>query len=121
MPGNKEILFSARGSLWRQVVIVGGKPGENQPERLPFVGEDGLMPVVSGPQPRRPPRLVYMRSLRDTNIWRVETSAPGAPAAAPPIVAISSTRTDCTPHLSPAGRRMAFVSDRSGSSEIWLA
>src|SRR5438876_248781 len=55
MPGSKEILFSASGSLWRQIVVR-GKPGENQPERLPFVGEDGLMPVLSRPQPWRPSR-----------------------------------------------------------------
>src|SRR5439155_1958314 len=118
MPDGKEFLFSARGNLWR-LAVVGEKTGESPPARLPFVGEDGLMPVVSRPQPGRPPRLVYVRSLRDINIWRIETSAPGAPASAPPVISISSTRTDCTPHLSPNGRRMAFVSDRSGSSEIW--
>jgi eukaryotic-like serine/threonine-protein kinase len=79
------------------------------------------MPVVSRPQLGRLPRLAYVRSLRDINIWRVETSAPGAPASAPPVISISSTRIDCTPHLSPDGHRMAFLSDRSGSGEIWLA
>ncbi|MGI8785166.1 MAG: hypothetical protein ACR2L2_16130 [Acidobacteriota bacterium] len=33
---------------------------------------------VSRPQPGRAPRLVYVRSFEDGNIWRVETSAPGA-------------------------------------------
>ena len=79
------------------------------------------MPVVSRPQPGRPPRLVYVRSFPDFNIWRVETSAPGAPASSPPVVAISSTRRDGMPQLSPDGRRVAFASDRSGEGEIWLA
>ena len=116
MPDSKEILFSARGSLWRLVVA-----GESTPARLPFVGEDGLMPVVSRPQPGRPPRLVYVRSFEDYNIWRVETSAPGATASSPPVVSISSTRRDDMPQLSPDGRRVAFTSDRSGEWEIWLA
>ena len=116
MPDSKEILFSARGSLWRLVV-----PGESTPARLPFVGEDGLMPVVSRPQPGRPPRLVYVRSFLDYNIWRVETSAPGATASSPPVVSISSTRGDYHPELSPDGRRVALGSDRSGEPEIWLA
>jgi dipeptidyl aminopeptidase/acylaminoacyl peptidase len=116
MPGSKEILFSARGSLWRLVV-----PGESTPRRLPFVGEDGLMPVVSRPQPGRPPRLVYVRSFHDSNVWRVENSAPGALALSPPVVSISSTRHDLQPQLSPGGRRVAFGSDRSGEWEIWLA
>ena len=92
MPDSKEILFSARGSLWRLAVS-----GASTPARLAFVGEDGMMPVVSRPQPGRPPRLVYIRSYADFNIWRVETSAAGATASSPPLVAISSTRSDWHP------------------------
>ena len=47
MPGRKEILFSAKGNLWRLAVRRRGP----RPARLPFVGEDGLMPVVSRPSP----------------------------------------------------------------------
>ena len=119
MPDSKEILFSARGSLWR-LVVVGEKPGESQPARLPFVGEDGLMPVVSRPQPGRPPRLVYVRSFQDSNIWRVQTSAPGAMASLPPVT-LSFTRHDGMAQLSPDGRRVAFASGRSGEGAIWLA
>jgi Tol biopolymer transport system component len=79
------------------------------------------MPVVSRPQPGRPPRLVYIRSYFDYNIWRVETSAAGAAAPSQPLVAISSTRSDMIPQFSPDGRRVAFTSDRSGELEIWVA
>ena len=116
LPGSREILFSAKGGLWRLVV-----PGESKPAPLPFVGEDGLMPVVSRPQPGRPSRLVYVRSFQDFNIWRLETSAPAMPASSPPVVSISSTRSDDMPQLSPDGRRVAFTSDRSGGFEIWVA
>jgi Tol biopolymer transport system component/DNA-binding winged helix-turn-helix (wHTH) protein len=116
IPGNQEILFSARASLWKLLV-----PGQNTPTRLPFAGEDGIMPVVSRPQSRRTARLVYVHSFQDTNIWRVDVSARGTPASAPPVVAISSTRMDSTPQFSPDGRRVAFVSRRSGRGEIWLA
>jgi Tol biopolymer transport system component/DNA-binding winged helix-turn-helix (wHTH) protein len=112
IPGSDAILFSARESLWRLRV-----PGESTPVRLPFAGEDGIMPVVSG----RAARLVYVRSFQDTNIWRVGVSAPGAPASAPPALAISSTRYDSTPQLSPDSSRVAFVSRRSGRGEIWVA
>ncbi|HYZ85439.1 MAG TPA: winged helix-turn-helix domain-containing protein [Bryobacteraceae bacterium] len=122
VPGSNEILFSTgggylRGSLSRLVVAT----GETTPTRLPFVGEDGLMPTaVSRPQTGRV-RLVYVRSFQDSNIWRVQTSAPGTAASAPPVVSISSTRSEATPDLSPDGRRVAFTSNRSGESEIWLA
>ena len=116
MPDSKEILFSAKGSLWRLVVSA-----ESAPARLPFVGEDGLMLVVSRPQPRRSSGLVYVRSSTDFNIWRLDTSAPGTTASSPPVVSISSTRADDMPQFSPDGRRVAFTSDRSGGFEIWVA
>jgi Tol biopolymer transport system component/DNA-binding winged helix-turn-helix (wHTH) protein len=111
-----EIIFSAKGALWR-VGIADGSTAK----RLPFVGEDGLMPVVSRPQPGVPVRLVYLRSFSDTNIWRIDTTGPGATATLPPVVAISSTRRDSGPELSPDGRHVLFISDRSGESEMWVA
>ena len=116
MPDSKEILFSSEGSLWRAAI-----PGDSPPVRVPFVGEDGIMPVVSRPQPARASRLVYVRSIGVQNIWRVETSAPGAAATSPPRSAITSTRGDSAPQFSPDGRRVAFDSNRSGPNEIWLA
>ena len=57
MPDGKEILYSTGTSLWRAAI-----PGDSPPARVPFVGENGIMPVVSHPQPGRPSRLVYVRS-----------------------------------------------------------
>jgi serine/threonine protein kinase len=116
MRDGKHILFSAGASLWRL-----GVTSEQPPARLPFVGEDGSMPAVSWPSPGRAPRLVYVRSFIDYNVWRIETSTVGAPSASPPVVAISSTRWDHGPQVSPDGRRIAFQSNRSGEMEIWQA
>ena len=116
MPDSSEIVFSARGGLWR-LGIAGGR----QAERLPFVGADGLMPALSSNRPGQPTRLAYVRSFTDTNIWRVDIPAAGQPAVSLPAVAISSTRADYIPQLSPDGSRVAFVSNRSGDSEIWVA
>ena len=71
MPDSKGIVFSTRLSLWRLPVM-----GQNTPERLPFVGEDGVMPAVSRPPDGSSPRLAYIRSMADVNIWRIDTSAP---------------------------------------------
>lgn len=118
LPNGREILFSARGSLWR-LRAGGERPAESPPARLPFAGEDGLMPVVS--RAGTPTRLVYVRSFEDLNIWRIETPSVGAPAPAPPTLSISSTRADDMPQVSPDGRRVAFTSDRTGGWEIWLS
>jgi Tol biopolymer transport system component len=116
MPDGKEIIFSAKGSLWRLAVF-----GENTPARIPYIGEDGLMPTISRAQPGKPARLVYVRSFVDTNLWRIETSAPGAPSSSAPVMAISSTKHEYHCQFSPDGRRVAFSSSRSGEAEIWIS
>jgi Tol biopolymer transport system component len=116
IPDRREILFSARGSLWKLPT-----GGSHTTERLPFVGEYGHSPVISRAQPDRPSQLLYVRSYEDGNIWRLRTSAPGAPPDSAPAVTIASTRLEDMPHLSPDGRRVAFTSDRSGDWEIWTS
>jgi serine/threonine protein kinase/sugar lactone lactonase YvrE len=116
MPDGSEIVFASRGSLWRQRAAQGSTP-----TRIGFVGDEGLMPAISRPQPGRPTRLVYVRSFVDTNFWRIETSGPGTPATSPPAPAISSTRHEYHGRFSPDGRRVAFTSTRSGDAEIWVS
>jgi len=116
MPNSAEIVFSAKQRLWTLGII-----GNASPEVLPFAGEDGLSPIVSAAQPGHPSRLAYVRSYTDANVWRVETSSSGAPASSPPTVAISSTRRDAIPQVSPDGRQLTFTSTRSGEHEVWRA
>jgi Tol biopolymer transport system component len=113
---NDEIIFAAKGSLYRMSTAEG-----SMPERLPFVGEDGVMPAVSRSQPGRSSRLAYIRSFADTNIWRLDTPGPGMPSTTPPVGAIASSRRDNLPGLSADGQRITFISDRSGESEVWAA
>jgi Tol biopolymer transport system component/tRNA A-37 threonylcarbamoyl transferase component Bud32 len=121
LPNGEEILispgaFTGGAALWRVPAA-----GHREPERLPFVGEDGVMPAFSRPQAGRPGRLVYVRSLIDDNIWRVNTAAAAAAASSPPVVAIASTKSDIHPQLSPDGRRVAFTSTRTGAWQIWVS
>jgi len=85
------------------------------------VGEDGLMPTISRAQSGKPARLAYVRSFTDTNFWRIETSAPGAPSSSAPVMAIASTRMEYHALFSPDGHRVAFTSRRSGEAEIWVS
>ena len=65
-------------------------------------------------------RLVYSRETFDTNVWRAEIRPAGDPLAVPQRL-ISSTRRESHVRYSPDGTKIAFVSDRSGSREIWVA
>ena len=114
MPDGRQILFAARGALWRLDAFSGGTPTS-----LPFVGQDGNSPVVSRTPDGRQ-RLVYVRSFSDGNLWRVDTSAAGVPASSPPVAAIVSTRNDFIPNIAPDGQRVAFFSNRSGEQEVWV-
>jgi len=55
----------------------------------------------------------------DTNIWRIDLRDPGSLPSAPAQF-IASTRPDWAPMFSPDGKKIAFVSERSGASEIWV-
>ena len=111
----REIVFSSRGALWRLDALNGGTPA-----RLPFVGQDGHHPVIA--QTREGgQRLLYIRRVSDSNVWRLTTPAAGAPADAPALKVVGSTRDDFTPALSPDGRQVAFWSNRSGEPQIWVA
>jgi Tol biopolymer transport system component len=108
----REIIFSSnRGggySLWR--VAVGG----GTPERVAATGQNAYSPAIS----RQGNRLVYNVSFLDSNIWRLDNSNADRQKSATKL--ISSTLQDHSPQISPDGKRIVFVSDRSGNAEIWI-
>jgi Tol biopolymer transport system component len=110
----REIVFSSDRSggqsLWRVPVS-----GKEAPRRVPEAGEYAVFPSIS----HQGSRLAYTRLMDDWNIWRVE--APGSQAAAwRPSRFIASTRREAHAEFSPAGTRIAYTSNRSGTWQIWL-
>jgi Tol biopolymer transport system component len=64
--------------------------------------------------------LNFVDTIQNTNIWRLDLSAGNATQhATAPL--ISSSRKNNSPQYSPDGKRIAFVSDRSGSWELWIS
>jgi eukaryotic-like serine/threonine-protein kinase len=64
--------------------------------------------------------LAYTHQLVDSNIWRVEAAGTKGKASAPTML-ISSSKSDSASQYAPEGKRIAFMSDRSGSFEIWAS
>jgi Tol biopolymer transport system component/predicted Ser/Thr protein kinase len=115
MPGGREIVFISGASyldlgLWRI-----GVSGAGKPERLQSFGEGIRFPAIS----HQGKRLAFARLSTDSNIWRAELAPPGGRASAS-VRLIASTRVDWTPDYSPDGKKISFISDRSGSFEVWV-
>lgn len=110
-PDGSALVFAAYqsgqvGQLWT-VDANGGTP-----ERLAY-GELARELAIA----RQTGSLVYAQTHRDANIWR----APGPLGASgePLRRIVASSRDDWAPHLSPDGSRLAFASDRTGTTTIW--
>ena len=102
-------VFSSR--LYR---IAAGAPG--QPREIESVGEAGPVLAIS----HSTGRLAYVREVFDPNIWRLQLDPDGRVIGAPASL-ISSTRVDFNQQFSRDGKRVAFMSNRSGPTEVWVA
>jgi Tol biopolymer transport system component len=86
------------------------------PELMAIAGEGADMPTLA----RRGGRMVYTRTFRDANIWRVELGPDGTVSGQPQSF-IASTRFDGYPDYSPDGQSIVFQSNRSGDTELWVS
>jgi len=64
-------------------------------------------------------KLAYTNHISDKNIWKVELK--DGELAGQPRPLIASTQDDLDPRFSPDGKRLVFISSRSGSQEVWVA
>jgi Tol biopolymer transport system component len=74
-------------------------------------------PAVS----RRGYRLVYERLLRSVSIWQMNLSGTDDKRAYLTVSSTSDTDQGPGPQFSPDGKRLAYMSDRSGTMEIWIS
>jgi Tol biopolymer transport system component len=111
----RDIVFAStlRGiaGLWR-IPAAGGEP-----EPLAGVGGNAIDVTVA---PRGQRRLAYVQDQLHWQIWRFRR--PGTPEERPtPTQLLPSFRSTYGPaQYSPDGKRIAFLSDRSGNQEIYV-
>jgi Tol biopolymer transport system component len=107
-----EIVFTSLSNtgdvaLWR-IFVEGGEP-----RRIPARGESASQPTI------RRNRLAYVSKTGNSDIWRLELTGQGAiESPSKPLFSRSSGESDLC--ISPDGSRIAFMSDSTGSNEIWV-
>ncbi|MEO0557110.1 MAG: winged helix-turn-helix domain-containing protein [Bacteroidota bacterium] len=104
----ERILFSSARSgvyaLWQIEARAGAEP---EPLVGPAVRDPGGVDLRNG-------RLVVADWIYEINLWRsVDGSAPER--------IVASTLWDRSPALSPDGRQLAFISNRTGPPELWVS
>jgi Tol biopolymer transport system component/DNA-binding winged helix-turn-helix (wHTH) protein len=112
-PASGEIIFTSNRTSTHRLWRISANGGE--PEQI-SVGGDNIHDVAIS---RQGNRLAFIQSLSDLNIWRWEKSGTGGKYTFPTKL-IASTRADTSPQYSPDGKKIVFISDRTGSSEVWV-
>src|SRR5882762_997560 len=90
--------------------VEGGKP-----QWLAACGNDAQYPAFS----RQGNRFVWTQNTDNADIFRVTFKSSGEKGVES-VNLINSTAVEVSPRYSPDGSRIVFVSNRSGSDEIWV-
>ena len=109
-PDGSRIIFGSNRSgsfqLW-EVGIDGGNV-----RQLALNSSSAAQPTIRGE------KLLFVETSENWNIWRSDIVLG---KASPPTRFISSSGRNYDPRVSPDGKTIAFVSDRSGGWQLWLA
>jgi WD40 repeat protein len=120
-PDSKQLIFgssrSGQRKLWRiEPAVKRPIPVQVAPDQ-PGVGFPSFSRVGGG----APVRLAFQKAAGDSNIRRTEISRTGDRLSIGESVLIEpSTYSEWEPAYSPDGSRIAFQSNRSGESEVWI-
>ena len=111
MPDGQSLLVSCQcrstvHGIWRFALNAPARP-----ERVAQSTVDAVFPATG----TRTSKIVWINRVVDTNIYRIATTGVGKPERI-----IASTQRDFDAAYAPDGR-IAWISDRSGSREIWIA
>lgn len=120
-PDSREIVFASDregGGLWRVAAREGAEP-----ERVPGTGSGSRHPAISL-SAKGPGRLAFCNAVSDENIWMADVAP--EEVGAPPVLRNAtmfpgSNRAEYSAEFSPDGQRVAFVSNRTGNFEVWVA
>ena len=101
-------------TLWRRSVEA---PVDSPSIRVESAGPNARQPVIQKVAPGSQDRLAYATVILDYNIWTRDTEE----SSSRDRKVIASSQGEANPQFSPDGRRIAFSSDRSGITQIYVA
>lgn len=114
LPDGREFVFSFGAGTGIGLSRIAASNGA-QPRRISLDASGATEPAIS----RVGNRLAFSSVKFDPNIWRIDLKGPGQKPGLPSRF-IASTQQELYPAYSPDNRRIAFMSQRSGTDEIWI-
>jgi Tol biopolymer transport system component/serine/threonine protein kinase len=117
-PDSRDIVLASsrdgRRRLWR---VSAQRRGGPAPQVLTGIEPDAAAPSVFAGRGNTPSALAFERHNDDVNIWRVDLDAKDGN----PRRLVDSTWRESSPAISADGKKLVFVSTRSGISELFTA
>ena len=120
-PDGREIVYSVEepsaGRLWR--IHANSQLGRGLP--IGDIPVAAGSPSISRPKSEQPARLAFQTISRDVDIHLMDLDATLVNDTIDSKLFANSTQIEGSARFSPDASRIAFVSHRSGSAEIWVA
>jgi Tol biopolymer transport system component len=122
MPDGQEIVYDVdeppASRLWR-VHVSSGTPARGS--AIPDIPAAARNPSISRPKPGHPARLAFQTIANDVDLQLTDLDAALVNDILGSKPFSNSTRIEGSARFSPDGSQIAFVSLRSGTSEVWIA
>lgn len=117
-----QVVFSASlgdsTNLWRVPIQPASFKVTGAPERLTYGIGPEAQPSLAAAAPGT--GLVFANSISNTDLWSLPIDANQGKATGQIERLTQDAAADVQPTLSPDGRKLAFVSTRSGHQDIWI-